>query len=231
MLDSPSVQTRSSGINEQTIADGQAVYSRTVLAIYDWWVLGVSNHYIWKCPTHILREEFKKFASANHLDIGVGTGYYLQRCLLPTQHRLALMDLNENSLRVASARSGLRNVELYQRNVLVPFDLNCPHFDSISMNYLLHCIPGSMAEKLVVMRHAADYLQPGGVLYGSTILSQGVCSTIRAKKLMNFYNKKGIFHNAGDNKDALENGLREIFDDVECRVEGCVAIFSARKPA
>ena len=30
---------------------GAAVYSRTVLAVYDWFVLGFSNRVLWRCPT------------------------------------------------------------------------------------------------------------------------------------------------------------------------------------
>lgn len=36
---------------DEQVRAGQAVYSRRVLALYDWFVLGISNRFVWKCPT------------------------------------------------------------------------------------------------------------------------------------------------------------------------------------
>ena len=42
-------------ITEKQVEAGQAVYSKAMLSIYDWFVLGFSNRLIWRCPsTHIL---------------------------------------------------------------------------------------------------------------------------------------------------------------------------------
>ncbi len=35
----------------QDVVAGQAVYTKAILAMYDLLVLGVSNPFIWKCPT------------------------------------------------------------------------------------------------------------------------------------------------------------------------------------
>jgi ubiquinone/menaquinone biosynthesis C-methylase UbiE len=65
-------------MNKDAIA-GQAVYSKPVLSIYDIWVLGFSNHFLWKCPTKLISKQFADLATKNHLDVGVGTGYYLKK--------------------------------------------------------------------------------------------------------------------------------------------------------
>ena len=84
---------------------GQAVYTKLTLAIYDLWVLGISNRLIWKCPSFHLLELYNQHISGNHLDLGVGTGFFLDRCTFPTSNpRLFLMDLNPNSLEVTSRR-------------------------------------------------------------------------------------------------------------------------------
>ncbi len=58
--------------------DGAKIYTPLTLKLYDWWVLGVSNRLAWGCPTkeHLL-PHFLEHLGNNHLDIGVGTGFYL----------------------------------------------------------------------------------------------------------------------------------------------------------
>jgi hypothetical protein len=38
-------------VSPEQIAAGQAVYTKRMLGIYDWLVLGLSNRLIWRCPT------------------------------------------------------------------------------------------------------------------------------------------------------------------------------------
>ena len=76
----------------QEVKAGQAVYTKPILAIYDLWVLGISNRLIWKCPSSYLLENYNQHISANHLDIGIGTGFFLAHCNFPTSNpRLALI--------------------------------------------------------------------------------------------------------------------------------------------
>ena len=58
-------------------AAGQAVYSRSTLALYDWLVLGMSNRCIWNCPSAHMLALYDRYVTANHLDGGVGIGYFL----------------------------------------------------------------------------------------------------------------------------------------------------------
>ena len=50
-----------------------------------------------------------------------------------------------------------------------------------------------------------------------------------AGKLMGIYNDKGIFDNKFDDLVGLETQLNKYFKDVEITMNGCVAIFSAKK--
>lgn len=212
----------------QEAAVGQAIYSKGVLSIYDFWVLGFSNRYLWKCSTKTINKLFSDLASTNHLDVGVGTGYYLKRNLTASTQRLALVDLNINSLSVTSKAMTHLEPEVYCRNILEPLNLGCPSFDSVSMNYLLHCLPGSMNEKGIVFSHVREYLNTGGVVFGSTILGKNIQANHCAKKLVGLYNKKGIFCNKQDDYDSLSAELNRYFTDVQIRVIGCVALFSAK---
>ncbi len=208
---------------------GQAVYSKKVLSIYDIWVLGFSNHLLWQCPTRHISQAFINNVSSNHLDVGVGSGYYLKKHLPKSTKRIALLDLNENSLQ--SAANGILSFhpEIYKRNVLEPLLLDSKGFDSISINYLLHCLPGDMTAKGILFSHLFDVLNQEGILFGSTILGKGPQQNYFAKKLMAIYNNKGIFSNQADDAIALEAGLKRYFQDVQIQVIGSVALFSCRK--
>ncbi len=209
---------------------GQAVYSKSVLALYDLWVLGISNRFIWRCPTAIQLEHFNNNVTSNHLDIGVGTGYFLEHCRFPTESvRLGLMDLNQNSLKVAGKRLKKYNPEIYQSNVLDAIDLDIQPFDSISLNYLFHCLPGSFPGKLVVLDNIDRLLRDKGILFGATILQQDVVRTYLAKKLMDIYNRKGIFCNAQDKLEDLDEFLSKKYQSYEISTEGCVVLFRAVK--
>nr|WP_139347998.1 hypothetical protein [Nocardia donostiensis] len=43
-------------------------------------------------------------------------------------------------------------------------------FNSIGLNLVMHCVPGTFAEKGVAFEHLARVLSDDGVLFGSTIL-------------------------------------------------------------
>ncbi|OAN17989.1 methyltransferase type 12 [Photobacterium jeanii] len=216
-------------MNQEAIKAGQAVYSKKVLSIYDLWVLGFSNHYLWKCPTRLISQQFVEKVTDNHLDVGVGTGYYLKKHLTTDTKRIGLVDLNDNSLESTSRAIQHLNPEVYCRNVFEPLSLNCEKFDSVSINYLLHCLPGDLSEKSAVFINLKEVMNEGAVLFGSTILGQGTPKNVFAQKLMDFYNKKGIFTNENDDLQSLETALKQHFSNVKIQVVGCVALFSGIK--
>ena len=209
---------------------GQAAYTPwTLRVLYDVGVLGYSNRFVWKCPTPTQLAWYDAHVSANHLDVGVGTGYYTAHCRYPSPSpRLALMDLNANSLEHAASRAVRYSPETYRRNVLDPIDFDSPRFDSIGLNNLLHCLPGSMDEKAVVFDHLRPLLNPGGCVFGSTLLQGDVPRSMQARVLMRIYNRKGIFSNTRDTRESLERALHKRFKESQITVHGCVALFRAR---
>lgn len=216
-------------VTEQQVAAGQAVYTPRTLAIYDFVVLGVSNRLIWRCPTPRLLAHYDQLVSANHLDVGVGSGFFLDRCTFPSPSpRLVLMDLNSSALSHAASRVDRYSPKSVVHNVLEPAPTDLARFDSIAINYLLHCIPGSMSSKACVFGHLKALLKPGGVLFGSTLLGTGVDRNWAARRLMKVYNKRGIFCNEQDDLDGLRLGLADHFDEPYVELVGCAALFSAR---
>ena len=216
-------------VTAKQVAAGQAVYTKSVLGAYDLVVLGVSNRFLWNCPTQRLLEFYNQHVTGNHLDVGVGTGYFLAHCRFPSQApRIALMDLNQNTLEFASRRIARYKPETYLKNVLEPISIEAAKFDSVGINYLLHCLPGSIESKAVAFDHLKALMKPNAVLFGSTLLQGGVSRNWLAKRLMDVYNKKGIFSNQHDNLEGLKRSLGKRFQDISVEVVGCAAIFSGR---
>ncbi len=214
------------------VEDGQAVYSKLVLSIYDLWVLGISNRYIWHCPTPRLLQHYNQNISSNHLDIGVGTGYYLDKCQFPSHHpRVVLFDLNQNSLDKTKQRIARYNPIVHQLNILDNIEIEMTSFDSIALNYLFHCLPHNLSKKLVVLDHIHPLLAENGTIFGATILSKGkgIEKSRTASKLMKIYNKKGIFGNSEDHLDDLVDYLSNKYTHYQIDIQGCVAIFKAVK--
>jgi hypothetical protein len=215
--------------SQAQVEAGQAVYTKSMLSIYDWLVVRFSNRLIWRCPSKRILALYDRLVTANHLDVGVGTGYFLDHCRFPGSHpRLALMDLNPNCLKTTSRRLARYGPASHRANVLEPIRLDVPRFDSIGLNYLLHCLPGTIGTKGSVFGHLKPLLNPGGVMFGSTLLSGGVQRSRAAQRLMAFYNSKGIFTNHHDDLDGLKAALAEHLTDVQVEVAGCAALFSGR---
>lgn len=186
----------------------------------------------WNPSFLLLKSEilnYDKHITSNHLDVGVGTGYFLDKChfqsFLP---RIALMDLNQNTFDFASNRIKRYTPEMYRYNVLKPISINTPKFDSVGINYLLHCVPGTIEFKSVIFDNLKMLMNSNAIIFGSTLLQIGVTRNWFAKGLMHVYNKKGIFSNKQDSLDGLKSELEKRFQDVTVEVVGCTAIFSGR---
>ncbi len=211
----------------EAVAAGQAVYSPLVLRLYDLLVLGLANHFLWRCPTAEIMNLYDRNVTARHLDIGVGTGFYLDRARWPVRNpSITLVDLNPNSLDAASRRIARFAPRTVRANCLEPFPLT-EKFDSVALCYLLHCLPGPIREKAVVLDHLRPMLAPGACVFGATILQGDLPRSGPAQALMDFYNRKGIF-NACDSLDGLDTALRRRFTDVHVETRGTVALFEAR---
>ena len=211
-------------------AAGAAIYSRFLLTLYDIEVLMFEMPYIFKCPLRKVTRFYNENLSATHLDIGVGTGYFLDKCAFPVDNPIIhLMDLNLNSLEKTSERIKRYRPCVHQWNVLEPIQKEMPPFDSISASNFLHCLPGTMLEKEVLFKNLTPFLSQGGVFFGTTVLGQGVDVGFLYRKMNAIYNKSAIFSNLNDSMEALETILKNNFSEHSIELVGSIALFRGVK--
>lgn len=207
---------------------GQAAFNDRTLKYYDW-LLEFTCNRVWRCPIDRTLELYQQHLTSNHLDVGVGTGYFLDRVRFPSPGpRLALLDPNLHCLRHTEARLARYAPEVYCVDALAPIELDVRAFDSIAINYVLHCMPGAFPEKGVALANLKPLLNRGGLLFGSTVLRQGVPCDLRARGFMRLYNARKVFCNLQDSLAGLREALQRSFHHVWIDVIGCVAQFSGR---
>jgi hypothetical protein len=214
--------------NIERIKAAQSLYTKPLLAVYDWLLLGLHCRFAWRCPSHHMLELYNRHVSVNHLDVGVGTGYFLDQCKFPTANpRLALMDLNSNCLEVSGKRLARYKPSVHQMNVLEPINIDTPGFDSIGIMNLLHCLPGNVKSKGVVFNNLKVLLNPNGVVFGSTFLYGGVQRSLLATYSLHLTNRWGLMTNMEDDLEGLKGILVQHFVHSIVQVIGCVGLFVA----
>jgi SAM-dependent methyltransferase len=206
---------------------GQAVYSRGMLLAYDTLVVRLSNTLVWRCPAAEIRALYARHLTSVHLDVGPGTGYYLDHCRMPDRLRLTLLDANPQVLSYAGERLRRYRPAVHTADVLKPISLPPGSFRSIGLSYVLHCVPGDIAAKAVLLDNLSPLLEPGGVVFGATILGEPDRHNAAGRALMRIYNRKGIFANTADTLDDLDRALAGRFARYELTVTGTVALFAA----
>jgi len=208
---------------------GQADYSRPLLRAYDRVVLGFVAWFLWRCPTDQLVARYRQRIRAPHLDVGPGTGYFLERSGLPDGSPVTIVDPNPNVLEHASRQLGRLSVTAVEADVLKPLPVDGP-FDSAALHLVLHCLPGPLSRKALAVANVAAVLAPSGVLFGATVLGRSGPQTWLSRRVLQAFNRRGAF----DNLDDTEEGLREIlaasFERVEIELLGSAALFVATGP-
>jgi SAM-dependent methyltransferase len=205
---------------------GQREYTPLFLRIYDPVILGFLAPVLWRCPSRRLADGYRRHLGARHLDVGPGTGYFLERAGLPDGSPVTLLDPNPNVLAHASRRLRRLDVTTVEADVLKPLPVN-GSFDSAALNGVLHCLPGPLSRKAAAVANVAAVLAPEGVLFGATILGRSARHTWLARRMLEVNDRRGTFDNLGDTEDGLRQILEASFRRVELEIVGSMAIFSA----
>lgn len=205
----------------------QKYFKPWLLFFYDVILYRFVSQYIWRCKPKILIEHYKKNTSKNHLELGVGTGYLLKKANPAHDISLSLMDLSQSCLEKSAKQLTAYKPKQYQQNILEPIANPIKKFDSIGINYVLHCIPGDFNEKSIVFKHLNSVLNDNGILFGSTVLHSGVKNSLLAQLLMWICNRIGLFNNKKDQANELYSALKKYFNSVELQKIGSVGVFIA----
>ena len=209
--------------------NGQREYTPLFLRVYDPVILGVLAPVVWRCPAARLADGYRRHAGHRHLDVGPGTGYFLERAGLPEGSPVTLLDPNPNVLAHASRRLRRLDVTTVEADVLKPLPIDGP-FDSAALNGVLHCLPGPLPDKGAAVANVAAVLAPEGVLFGSSIFGDDGRHTWLGRRILEANNRRGTFDNRGDTEAGLREVLEASFERVELEAVGSMAIFAAANP-
>ena len=125
---------------------GQSDYNRALLRLYDPLVLGPIARFVWRFPTAEHVRLYREHIRPNHLDVGPGTGYFLEHAGLPDGSRVTILDPNENVLRHVKRRLTGLDVTAIPGDVLKPLPTPGP-FNSAALSLVLHCLQGGAQDR------------------------------------------------------------------------------------
>ena len=208
---------------------GQADYNQAFLRVYDKLVLGVFARFAWRWDTAEHVRVYREHIRPNHLDVGPGTGYFIDHAGLPDGSSVTILDPNPNVLKFVAHRLRRLSVTAVQADVLKPLPTAGP-FNSAALSGVIHCLPGPMANKAPAIEHIARVLAPDGVFFGATILGRSAAQTRFGRALLAMVNRRGTFDNLDDTANELRDILQRSFRDVRVDVDGASATFVARQP-
>ncbi|MEX2425060.1 MAG: class I SAM-dependent methyltransferase [Acidimicrobiia bacterium] len=208
---------------------GQSEYTPFMLGIYDRFVIGFMAGAVLRCPIPPLLDQYERFVGRRHLDVGPGTGYFLDRSNIADDTEVTLLDPNPNVLAHSSRVLERMQPRTVEADVLKPLPLS-DRFDSAALNMVMHCLPGPQTDKARAVRNVAAVLEPEGVLFGATVLGRSGRHTPPARAFLAIANRAGGFDNLGDSVEGLVEILTGSFEDVSIEEVGSAARFVARRP-
>lgn len=208
---------------------GQSGYNPAMLATYDVWVLRFMARVVLKVPIQPFVVRYRRQMGPRHLDVGPGTGYFIDRAAPPADTEITLLDPNPHVLRHASKNLAAWRPIAVEADVMKPLPVE-RGFDSAALSFVLHCLRGPMANKAAAIRNIAAVLAPDGVLFGGTVLGLAESHTRAARLFLRAANKEGGFDNREDTLEGLRGILEASFAHVEIERSGSSALFSATGP-
>lgn len=211
------------------VADSIKAYSRLGLRVYDPLIVNLVAPRVWDCSPDALTEHYREHVTSNHADIGVGTGFFLDRCGFNSPRpRLALIDLQSNCLEHAARRLSRYQPQTYVRDALRPIEgIPGGPFDSIALPGILHCLAGDLQQKSRVFDSIAPLARPGTKVFGYTLVYDGVPLHARRRFVHRVLNQLRVVDNKNDRLCDLHHELSTRFTDCKVEAVGCMALFSA----
>ena len=208
---------------------GQAAYGPLLLAIYDVWVLKFMARYVWRSPIEPVMDMYRRNVTGKHLDIGPGTGFFLDRSGILDDADLTILDPNSQVLDHVRRRLAPTSVAAVEADVLKSLPLSGT-FDSVGFSFVLHCLPGPLSRKELAFRHIASVMAPDAVMFGGTVLGPRETHTRVARMFLRVFNWEGGFDNTDDDLETIQQMIEAHFLQVSLERVGSTCLFEARGP-
>src|SRR3972149_10350229 len=109
---------------------GQAGYNRFMLAIYDPWVLGFMARVVWRSPARPGVARYREHMGRRHLDVGPGTGYFIEKAQPAEGTEITLVDPNPKVLARSSRRLAAWHPATVEADVMKPLPLDGQRVDT-----------------------------------------------------------------------------------------------------
>ena len=193
------------------------------MKLYDLLVNKINCRFIWRCHENNIHQNYNKCISKNHLEIGPGTGYFIEKYKF---NKLLINDINKNILQYSSLYLKTHNPKLIQCN-LFNQKLNVKNINSIGINYVLHCVPGKLEDKLFKLINNLEYKNKL-CLFGATVINDPEYNNIFSKYMIFWLNYMNIFNNKNDYSYNLVKKCEANNLNIEWKIIGCVMIFKIR---
>ncbi|MBB6096377.1 hypothetical protein HNQ60_005299 [Povalibacter uvarum] len=209
-------------------SDGIKAYTRLGLHLYDPLIVGVLARYVWDCPAEAFIDHYRQHVTGNHADIGVGTGYCLDRCGFDTpEPRIGLIDLQPNCLEFTANRLARYRPQVYLRDACRPL-VGIDPFDSIALGGILHCLPGDMAQKCRVFDSLRPICRSGARIFGFTLVNDAIPDRTARRLAYRGLNGLRVINCMSDTAEELRQSLAARYVEHTVELIGCFAFFSAR---
>lgn len=206
-------------------------YSNLILELYDFLILKLSSILIWRCQTDQLIQLYRSHVSRQHLEVGVGTGYLLNRAVFPSHWvTLHILDCNAKVLRHAYYRLARYSPVMLLCNLMSDDWPALPKQQSIGMNYVWHALGGNLQERARVFEKLAAQLSENGVLFGSSVVGIHDRMPKLSQHVSRHWLRVGLFNNREDRPETLSAILGQHFLEVSVWQEGQVMLFVAKRP-
>jgi len=201
---------------------------------YDFFTYQINVRFGWGLTLQRILKHYRKFVSQkSHAEVGLATPTLVSQ-VVSKDAKITLLDVSDTFLEKSEfwmRDLGYSKVTGYHQDITTPVDPKIPKVDSICLNYVLHCVPGTLApsSKGVCFQHIKGVLAPGGVCFGTTVLGYNAGHNCFGRWMMGQLNgpKLKVFTNTEDSEADLRASLTAAFKRFELKVYGVSAVWAA----